>query len=1173
MQAQGKAKVSKADIAEYLKQGGVQVKEVELGGEAHASAVEKWLRDSDASVREEGQPGIILSDAMKAKAQEGMPLFSARRSVSEARVNPQLASWADRIQQKYRTDEAFVVLRTPSVALQRGGVFRPVGIDAPHVRHIFNTHPEITPQDIGRLPEWLTSPRAIIQRGAGEWRVLVDGRDGDGNPISVALTNVKGDGIKVTGVSTIFGTEGSGRYLARQLLDGNVRYVRDSEVARVRGLIGDATQPFEDSWPGPQLPIPQGEERLSPARLTSEREITVRSDNGPVKFRASKEAIDQLSDDIAFSASRTPEQAEAMSKGGLIPKRQTLKDRVMPIVDRMKDADWNRQEFLDQFHGIKVAEGDQSPEHSAYVAARLSTGLSSVMRGVLMHGAPRWMNDVRLEKTPGSKGLLDILRPVSEDLDGWLGWMVGKRAERLMQQGKENNFTADDIKALVSLAGPAGGKKEQQYRAVAREFAGFKRAILDVAEQAGVIDGATRPMWDQLDWIPFYRVMDDGDAKGSRPRRGLAGQSSGIRTLKGGGSAINDPLENIVMSFTKLIDASLKNNAVRLALRNAPDMFDKVPMAMSQEIIPMSQVKKQLINSGINPGLVAQIPSNQLQGIAKMWAIKPPTDPDVIKIMDNGKAGYYKVSDPLLLNAVTAWEPLGDSVLLDAGRWFKSALTHTVTAMPDFMVRNFIRDSVSAGILAPHGHNVVDAMRGAVRSIKESGGFEDMLFAGASFAGGNVESGNPKSTARQIRRSLRDVGFRATVLDTPAKLWTAYARLGEAAENANREAIYEQTLAKTGDRTMAAYEAKDIMDFSMQGRNKVYRTMTAVIPFMNARVQGVHRIFRSTDRARLLMGGLALTMGSLALWYLNKDDEDYKALEDWDKNTYWHFKIPGGSDFYRIPKPFELGAIFGTLPERFADTLYGNQSTKKAVTQMAVVVLDQFNFTGGMPIPQIVKPLFEVQTNKDSFSGRQIESEGDKQKLPHLRYNEHTSDAMRSLTDLAAPVTDPLGVSPKVAQHLVKGYFGTLGSYVLGLADLAVRNIEGRPALPEKRLDQIPIVKAFVEQNPAQGTVYQTDLYEMWREVSEIDKSVKQLQKEGQIEDAKALIDANIEKLKQKGGLEAATKTLSQIRKRVDQIYRDENMAPGQKRQAIDRLMERQNMIAKIAAKRAQPAF
>ena len=109
-------------------------------------------------------------------------------------------------------------------------------------------------------------------------------------------------------------------------------------------------------------------------------------------------------------------------------------------------------------------------------------------------------------------------------------------------------------------------------------------------------------------------------------------------------------------------------------------------------------------------------------------------------------------------------------------RAFQRLLTAAVTADPAFMLRNFVRDALHAWTISEHAFRPgVDSVRGALKTLRESGGLRDMMFAGASFMGGYVNAGDPGEVARAIRRALRARGYDAaaadrylaTVLDTP----------------------------------------------------------------------------------------------------------------------------------------------------------------------------------------------------------------------------------------------------------------------------------------------------------------------------------------------------------------------------------------------------------------------
>jgi hypothetical protein len=204
-------------------------------------------------------------------------------------------------------------------------------------------------------------------------------------------------------------------------------------------------------------------------------------------------------------------------------------------------------------------------------------------------------------------GLLDALKPVQGDIDGWLGWMVGRRAQVLKRQGRENLMSDDDIAALLSLA----QGKETEFKQAAAAYLTIKSAVLDVAETGGAHQRQARARRGiRVEYIPFYRADDAADTTlGPGTRKALAGQSSGIRQLKGGQQHLADPLGNIVRNFTRLIDASLKNNAMLEAVDQYGDTyFEKVGMSGGFEKIPLSQIKDLLLERGVPQSTIDAMP-------------------------------------------------------------------------------------------------------------------------------------------------------------------------------------------------------------------------------------------------------------------------------------------------------------------------------------------------------------------------------------------------------------------------------------------------------------------------------------------------------------------------------------------------------------------------------------
>lgn len=894
---------------------------------------------------------------------------------------------------------------------------------------------------------------------------------------------------------------------------------------------------------------------------------------------AGQSKSDQSSDDVSLSVDRhTPEQRAALARAGIDTRGrlQRAGDKIREFYGRAVEAwkdNWARQfqqGYLDQFTGIAQAVerelGGLPVDQDPYVAARLANGgTSSVMRGLLLHGQASWAaNGQHLEKIPGTRGLLDILAPLGDDLNDFFGWMIGNRAARLAKEGRERNLTPEQMQTLQDLA----KGKEAKFRAAALEYAAFKRSVLDIAEHAGLIDGEARKVWDNADYIPFYRKIDQEAVFTATGKKGLAGQSSGIRTLKGGEAALNDPLENIIMNFSRLVDASLKNRAIAktvgLLEQAGSDVVTREGMTFSKEMVPAGQVKKVLRDAGTPDVVMDIIPDTAFAGMAKMWAMQPPSDPDIVRVMVGGSPRYYRVNDPLLLKALTSFVPF-DFPGLGVLRAFKRILTAGVTAAPPFWIRNFVRDTAAAQLVGRDGFFPGKSLSGIVKSYRETGAGEAMLFSGASFQSGQVNAGDPAGTGAAIRRALRRRGFNAataegfvgTVIDTPARWWEHYRQVGDAIENSNREAIYEATTKAGKGATAAAYESKDLMDFTLRGSSPVYQFLADVLPFFNARVQGLYRLGRANPK-RLAAYGMLMMAASLALAWLNEDNDEYNELPDWDKDNYWHFWIRG--EHFRLPKPFELGVAFATIPERIMRYIRGQDTGKKVASRITHDIIEQFAFD---PVPQAIRPALNVAMNRDTFRDRPIESMSDTKKQPAQRYSALTSPAAVKLAQAAEPLVNAAGLGPKKLEYLVNAYLGTVGAYALGLSDLAVAAMDNKAPAPARRLDDLPMVREFYRMDPPRGTVFEQDLYALRAEVEEIYATVQDKAKKGDKEGAVALAKEEATKLALRPQVKSATELLQDLNKKRDAIYADKKMTPEKKREEIDKILSMKALISK----------
>ncbi|MDP5209656.1 LPD38 domain-containing protein [Microbulbifer sp. 2205BS26-8] len=338
-----------------------------------------------------------------------------------------------------------------------------------------------------------------------------------------------------------------------------------------------------------------------------------------------------------------------------------------------------------------------------------------------------------------------------------------------------------------------------------------------------------------------------------------------------------------------------------------------------------------------------------------------------------------------------------------------------------------------------------------------------------------------------------------------------------------------------------------------------------VVPFLNARLQGLSKLVRAAElkgelhkpwtwRMDPLVGmavaKIALVSSALALW--NDDDERYQSLPDWEKDAYWHVFFWG--HHIRVPKPFEIGILAGTIPERMMHTwILDNQPDEKLLWSMQHGLLETlgFNLT-----PQMLLPAVELYANRSFHFDKPIESLGDRRKLPKDRYNSFTSDTMVSLAQV-------VGWSPKQMEHFWVGYTGTMGAYILSTSDMLVSLAQGKPNQGEFLATDIPVLKSFYRgTKPPHSTQYVNDLYERLKKLNQLAASLKDL---GGRERAE-FVTEHRNKLAQRRPLNQASRRLSELRKRRERILA-EDMSCKAKQLKLDVI---QKGIDAVAAKASQ---
>ena len=799
---------------------------------------------------------------------------------------------------------------------------------------------------------------------------------------------------------------------------------------------------------------------------------------------------------------------------------------------------WARLESIYQTEGFRGVLADSSALAAAMFADR-SRGITSE---TLKSGYVSYKNGItKVEKFVHNgkeyKGLVDVMSPLfaggnkyGVDLERLAqGYAIAVRSKGLRDAGKAvpaGTTSLADIQSEVDKYTDENGKS-----IVAEWFntwQAYNAKTVEFLKDTGVLDAETAEAWiNQSDYVPFYRQAENPDGKDQMPKI-FSGMTSAatFKELKGGETAVTVPLLDAI---TRNLDA-----AISMGMRNV--------------------AQQRIVRDMNSLGLAREVTAGQ-------------TGTNVINFRVDGKKRSFSIDDPLMYESMQSLDGGGmEKMLTSVVGAPSNFLREMITRDPGFMIVNMMRDTLSSYVTSGASFiPVYDTVKNALSGV-------DALSA-YGVVGGYDFSSDPDNLFEAFqkemgRRGLGD-GSGNAITKPFIKIWDTLGRMTTASDAATRKAVFDDVLARTGNEAEAAYQALEVINFSRRGNSPVARVVTAAIPFLNARFQGLDVFYRSAAgqynankdmskrKQQQVFATRALALASLTglYWLLVSDDEQYKEADEFTRDNNWLIPTPWGVPA-KIPIPFEVGLIFKTFPEKALAVAF-NKSTGKEAAQSAVTGL-----TGTLAInpfgAQIVKPLIEAGFNYNMYTGNAIVSK-------YLDGNLQDAFIDRTSTnELARTVGEMFDVSPLKIEHVMRGYTGTIGTYVLGAVDEVMRSpaLTGDKELemPSRPITEFPIMKRFFANSKNAGA--KEDFYELNAEIKKIVGTLNSLKQDGRVDVWQKYLEGREHLVGMKDNVSYIADKLSKIRKQRDQIMRS-NLSADEKRERIDRLQEAEKQFLK----------
>lgn len=845
--------------------------------------------------------------------------------------------------------------------------------------------------------------------------------------------------------------------------------------------------------------------------------------------------------------------------GGGMPRSEAEKavlSRIVPSESKKRWPSWSKiyTAVKDDLYPIAVAvkhlaDGAKLPAHlDPYKLARLTRGSYGKADMFLQYGTFNYHS----LKTTG-KGLKEILEPVQNDLDGFRAYAVSLRALELHARGITTGVPTAAARAVVK-------EGRAHYHKTFTELNAYQTALVDYLRDSGIVGAEQykQMMEANKDYVPFFRLMQEGSDifVGGRVR-------NPVKRVKGSTREIIDPIESIIKNTYLFLTLAERNRAISALVDLAHDSPHGEAM--------MSRVKEP-----VRPFLVSD---RELEDFLKDHKIEPTGEtftvfrpigfrpaPDEIVRFKNGKREVYKV-DPDLANAVAAMDRGAAHIFTRIAAIPARTLRAGATLAPDFMARNILRDTLSAFVFSKSNFfPIYDTLRGLGSVISKDESYQAWLKSGAANSAlVSIDRDYIQQNIMNLAQDNTILNKLGNVIRHPSQLLTPLRVLSEASEQATRLGEFKRSRKKSdsaADIMHAGFESREVtLDFARIGAQM--RGANMIIAFFNAQMEGTDREVRAfkdkplATTAKVLM---AITLPSILLWFANHDDPRYKELPQWQKDLFWIVLTKDG--IYRIPKPFGLGVIFGSLPERLLERYFDNnpRAYRGFMESMTKALLPSI-------IPTFALPVAEQFANWSMFLDRPIVPRSLERNLPEYQYSEYTTESAKLIGKALARIPGFSGTSASSPMHVenyVRGWTGTLGTYALQLADKGINAAGyGKTApQPSPTNADIPLLKAFSIRYPGANAASITAFYERYTEAQRVGATVESLKRQGNVSEAKELLEA-------RGGptVKQVADAIAKQRKFIVSIYQHPTMPPADKRKLIDQTYLQMIETAKVGNK------
>ncbi len=717
------------------------------------------------------------------------------------------------------------------------------------------------------------------------------------------------------------------------------------------------------------------------------------------------------------------------------------------------------------------------------------------------YAVERDMVDLQGNKVgPGLKAITDFTNPA--DRKGFVAFAVAKWAVEKALQAKE---TGADVIQAATLAGNPG--QIAKYGKAFNDLVGLQNQSLKWLRDAGMVsdEGYANMVRENGARIPGYRVDDEGVRQGSETG-GAAGNS--VRKFFGSKEKIQDPIKSIAQDLfvrAKLARTNIANRAVvdLLAPYGLAEMVRKVPHKF--ELTP-AELKK--LGATEETGEIWRMLGHDLRnnevpiwrnGELEAWHVfKDPvtgkTDTEIVNYLRNMPFQQHSVLTQIM-RPLAAFQPM------------------MIVTNPLFPVKLMTYDIPWQFITKPGMRNTLaDYFVGLRAIVGKTAEYDDYLRSGAAervFAGLSKEQFIKDLMAGREDPSMARAA--RNVVQYPMEKLRAWNQIVSQGIKVGRYVRGVRSGETPGHAAIAASEAAfHRANFG----GPVTKALNQVHPFTAAYMNGLKQTFQSLitgtttstgDQIKAwqtwMKASAIITVPALANWAASKDEEWYRAVPEWQKNTGLNFHV--GNTVLYVPFPPILGFVFGGLPKQLLEGYYRGKGAGEVTEGLLGGLAESFAPSAGLLLAgNVLQPVIEHIANYSFFRGRPLTA--DDTVLPSAAGSPYSTGIAKTISRV---LPDALHASPQVVDNYINGWSGTMGTQATRTLDLLFGTGPRANNPPPLGIADLPFMGSWTARYPAATAQPIIDFGDATRQFQQVHGSLVRAVKTGDMALLRSILD------------------------------------------------------------------